>query len=287
MQWMPASGLAILMGLILGGIVKASNDDTAIATQEFDSGLFTLLLLPVIIFEAAYHSSNYYVFLMLKPILLFALLGTLISFFLIWPTSTIFLPNAEAAMFAALISAVDPVATLSVFSEIKVEPKLEAFVSGEAILNDAIAIALYRAAKEFEGSNATRSIGENLGLFVLLVISSVAIGFGVGLLSALAFKYGRLWQVHHVQSEVVIFIAFSYCSFLIAEMAGTFFFFCFFVSLCTTHTHTHTHFIYYRPEWNHSLPCCGIHNERFCTSQSHCKSSTYDDRIAENFGTRQ
>ena len=124
------------------------------------------------------------------------------------------------------------------------EPKLEAFVSGEAILNDAIAIALYRAAKEFEGSNATRSIGENLGLFVLLVISSVAIGFGVGLLSALAFKYGRLWQVHHVQSEVVIFIAFSYCSFLIAEMAGKFFFFCFFVSLCTTHTHTHTHFIY-------------------------------------------
>ena len=200
MQWMPASGLAILMGLILGGIVKASNDDTAIATQEFDSGLFTLLLLPVIIFEAAYHSSNYYVFLMLKPILLFALLGTLISFFLIWPTSTIFLPNAEAAMFAALISAVDPVATLSVFSEIKVEPKLEAFVSGEAILNDAIAIALYRAAKEFEGSNATRSIGENLGLFILLVISSVAIGFGVGLLSALAFKYGRLWQVHHVRS---------------------------------------------------------------------------------------
>ena len=77
MQWMPASGLAILMGLILGGIVKASHNDTAIATQEFDSGLFTLLLLPVIIFEAAYHSSNYYVFLMLKPILLFAFIRAL------------------------------------------------------------------------------------------------------------------------------------------------------------------------------------------------------------------
>lgn len=219
MQWMPTSGLAILMGLVLGGIVKASNNDQAISAQEFDSELFTLLLLPVIIFEAAYHSSNYYVFLMLKPILLFAFVGTMISFLLIWPTSTVFLPTTEAAMFAALISAVDPVATLSVFSEIKVEPKLDAFVSGEAILNDAIAIALYRAANEFEGDNATRSIGENIGLFILLVISSVAIGLGVGLLCALAFKFGRLWQVHHVQSEVVIFVAFSYTSFLIAEMA--------------------------------------------------------------------
>lgn len=220
LEWIPTSGLAIVMGLVLGGIVKISNNDTAISTQEFDSKLFTLLLLPVIIFEAAYHSSNYYVFLMLKPILLFSFAGTLLSFFVIWPCSLSFLPNAEAAMFAALISAVDPVATLSVFSAIKVEPKLEAFISGEAILNDAISIALYRAAKEFEGENAARSLGENIGLFILLLTSSVAIGLGVGLICAVAFKFGRLWQVHHVQSEIVIFIAFSYTSFLIAEMAG-------------------------------------------------------------------
>lgn len=192
------------------------------ATQEFDSGLFTFLLLPIIIFEAAYHSSNFYVFLMLKPILMFAFFGTLIPFFIMWPTINAagYLPSAESAMFAGLIAAVDPVATLSVFSEIKAEPKLQALISGEAILNDAIAIALYRAAKEFEGENAGKSIGENVGLFILLVVVSVLVGFLVALACAVVLKYGHLWSTQFHRSEVIVFVGFSYASFLVSEMCG-------------------------------------------------------------------
>ena len=47
-------------------------------------------------------------------------------------------------MFASLISAVDPVATLGVFGAMGVHPKLNAFVYGESILNDLVAIVAYK-----------------------------------------------------------------------------------------------------------------------------------------------
>ena len=45
---------------------------------------------------------------------------------------------------AALISAVDPVATLAIFSSTGADPKLNALIFGESVLNDAVAIVLVR-----------------------------------------------------------------------------------------------------------------------------------------------
>ena len=50
----------------------------------------------------------------------------------------------ECFAFAALISAVDPVSTLGVFGHLKVDPNLNVLVYGESIINDAVAIVLYR-----------------------------------------------------------------------------------------------------------------------------------------------
>jgi solute carrier family 9 (sodium/hydrogen exchanger), member 8 len=48
----------------------------------------------------------------------------------------------EALLFGALISAVDPVATLSILGnpELNVDPLLYSLVFGESVLNDAVAI---------------------------------------------------------------------------------------------------------------------------------------------------
>ena len=50
----------------------------------------------------------------------------------------------ECLAFAALICAVDPVATLATFSALNVDPDLEVLVFGEALLNDAVAIVSYK-----------------------------------------------------------------------------------------------------------------------------------------------
>ena len=46
--------------------------------------------------------------------------------------------------FGSLISAVDPVATLAIFNALDVNPTLHMLVFGESVLNDAVAVVLYR-----------------------------------------------------------------------------------------------------------------------------------------------
>lgn len=55
-----------------------------------------------------------------------------------------FLPEMHVFL-GSLISATDPVATLSVFSEMDAPPLLYNLVFGESILNDAVSIILFRA----------------------------------------------------------------------------------------------------------------------------------------------
>ena len=47
-------------------------------------------------------------------------------------------------LFGALISATDPVTVLAVFHDLRVDFDLYSLVFGESVLNDAVAIVLYR-----------------------------------------------------------------------------------------------------------------------------------------------
>ena len=66
-------------------------------------------------------------------------------------------PLQEALAFGALISAVDPVSTLATFGHLHVKPELYALVYGESVINDAIAIVLYRT---FTGFFVSEVIGD-------------------------------------------------------------------------------------------------------------------------------
>ena len=54
------------------------------------------------------------------------------------------LPLLDSLQFAALISAVDPVATLAIFHALHVDPMLYMLVFGESVLNDAVSIVIFR-----------------------------------------------------------------------------------------------------------------------------------------------
>ena len=51
---------------------------------------------------------------------------------------------SSSLVFGSLISAVDPVATLAIFNALDVDATLHMLVFGESVLNDAVAVVLYR-----------------------------------------------------------------------------------------------------------------------------------------------
>ena len=66
---LPSSGATILVGIVIGGIVKAIGSASMIAAAKFDEQLFTLILLPIIVFESGYAMRRTYFFSQLGSIL--------------------------------------------------------------------------------------------------------------------------------------------------------------------------------------------------------------------------
>jgi len=70
-------------------------------------------------------------------------------------TDVVFVKLRDAMLFGSLISSTDPVTTLSIFSDMGLDPDLHAVVLGESLLNDAISIVLFEALFMFGKESAT------------------------------------------------------------------------------------------------------------------------------------
>lgn len=123
--YLPESAAAILVGLIVGGMARLlypSKDE--LDFLSFQPELFFFLFLPPIIFEAGYTLRKKQFFSNFWTITMYAVLGTLVSTFIVgfltfWLGKMGAIPidrenPMEALIFGSLISAVDPVATLSI-----------------------------------------------------------------------------------------------------------------------------------------------------------------------------
>jgi solute carrier family 9 (sodium/hydrogen exchanger), member 8 len=195
--------------------------------------VFFLYLVPPILFESGYALSHKDFFRNFTAILLFSVLGTIISA-LVMGFGLFYLARGgyfvgldvdspkEALLFGSLMSATDPVATLAVLGSLGVEPQLYALVFGESVLNDAVAIVLFQTFNSLpEGTSVHLSPAEAtgaLGHFLGIGIGSVVFGVSFGVLTALITKH----MVHkpHAHSEVTIVLSVAYLSFITADFAG-------------------------------------------------------------------
>ncbi|XP_042945147.1 sodium/hydrogen exchanger 6-like isoform X2 [Carya illinoinensis] len=182
-----------------------------------------IFLKPAPLFSSKPFFSNF------GAIVTFAILGTFIASvvtgLLVYLGGLMFLmyrlPFVECLMFGALISATDPVTVLSIFQELGTDMNLYALVFGESVLNDAMAISLYRTMSLV---NSRDSSGQNL--FVLFVrfletfVGSLSSGVAVGFTSALLFKYAGL-DIDNLQNlECCLVVLFPYFSYMLAEGLG-------------------------------------------------------------------
>ncbi len=145
-----ASGVAVAarrlrvpytVGLVIIGLVITLNPQQV----EFTSQIILLLLVPPLVFEAAFHirfddlrRDFWLIILLAVPgvILTTLLVGWLVS----WGTG---LALQAALVFGALIAATDPVAVVELFRRLGAPRRLQVLLESESLLNDGTAIVMF------------------------------------------------------------------------------------------------------------------------------------------------
>jgi sodium/hydrogen exchanger-like protein 6/7 len=149
--------VSIFLGMIVGAIIRYSADsldDGIVKMVTFDHRYFFNLLLPPIILNSGYDMHRQNFFKNFGAILIFALGGTLISTMVIGTIFYLFvlmglhglsMSFLDCVLMGAILSSTDPVTVLSLFHQLKVDEKLYAIIFGESLLNDSVAIVLFRS----------------------------------------------------------------------------------------------------------------------------------------------
>eukprot|EP00668_Euglena_longa_P004881 GGOE01005720.1.p1 GENE.GGOE01005720.1~~GGOE01005720.1.p1 ORF type:complete len:581 (-),score=189.72 GGOE01005720.1:307-2049(-) len=208
---LPQSGATILIGFVAGAFLKSTVSD--LSPFQFDESIFFLLFLPYIVFEAGLTIDKRRFREQLFPIMLFSILGTFTSIFAIgyglhWGGNILGyqLPLTECLLFGSLISSIDPIATLSVFSSVGVDQTLYILVFGESILNDGVAVVMYDAFVRLIDvpEVGLQNLQASVLRFLVVFFGSILAGLLFGAATALLFKYGRF---HEPNVETLLFAA--------------------------------------------------------------------------------
>ncbi|KAI6170830.1 Sodium/hydrogen exchanger [Aphelenchoides bicaudatus] len=198
----PDSALLIGVGLALGFILNVLNVSHSIF--YLPSEIFFLFLLPPIIFDAGYF----------MPVRATLAVCAHYRFF------TVNVTTEDSLLFSSLISAVDPVAVITVFEEMHVNEFLFINVFGEALFNDGIAAVLFQIFKRVALIRIPNLVPLDYvsftGSFFAVALGGVAIGIIFAFICAAATRYTDKVAI---VGPAFVFI-FPYLAYLTAEMFG-------------------------------------------------------------------
>ena len=205
-----------IAGVIAGFAIAIFNFDTGIRANNIHDIVFYLIL-PVLIFEAAWNLHLKTLREWLIPILVFATIGVLISGFV--SAGLIFIgfgadsgfPWMAALLTGAILSATDPVAVSTQLKKLNAPESLTTLFEGESLFNDATAVVFFSIILAFiipnESNHAT-----GLNYFLLVFFGGLVVGTIIGLLGAILVL---LIRDSSASQFILVFIAFT--SFYVAE----------------------------------------------------------------------
>jgi sodium/hydrogen exchanger 8 len=258
-HYLPESGAYIFIGFVVGAFLNLTSNEEK-QTLQFDGEVFFFVLLPPIIFEAGYTLKRKDFFANFGSISMFAVVGTVITalmfgYFLYFFAYFGLIPldgsnPLECLLFGSLIAATDPVATLAILNskEINPNPLLYSLIFGESVLNDAIAIVLFKTFEVFVAAQAEArdknshdipsftgiTLLKCIGTFCGVALGSIAIGIFVALVCCFIFKRANFKQ--YPVYEFTLVTLFAYSSYFLGEISYTSgimaLFFC---SVCLAH----------------------------------------------------
>jgi CPA1 family monovalent cation:H+ antiporter len=170
------------VALVIAGLLLTTQQpiDVALAPE-----LILALLVPPLIFEAAFHINLRELQRNVPNILLLAIPGVVISMLIVGTIVTVTTPLAlpVALVFGALISATDPVAVVALFRALGAPRRLSLLMEGESLFNDGTAIVVFNVVLAV-ALTGHFSLLESVGDFVRVVAGGLVIGLGLGWITA-------------------------------------------------------------------------------------------------------
>ena len=173
------------------------------------------VFLPALIFEAAWQLNFRIMRRAWRPIVLLAFPGVVVTAAIVAAVVHFLggLALGGALLLGAVLSATDPVAVVAIFRKLNVPAALATIVESEALLNDAVAVVLYRAVVAAIVAGAVSGGVAQIAAYAMF--GSVA-GVAIGIAAAFACAFALRENVKPVVQGAVTFAA-AYVVFFAAE----------------------------------------------------------------------
>ena len=222
---LPPPVLLGVVGVALGGFPavlshlgwSARSDPFADIFVELpvSSATFIYVFLPLLVFEAGIITDVRRTLQDAAPILLLAIVAILITTAVIglalWPLAGISL--VVCLLLGAVVATTDPAAVIAIFRDVGAPARLTRLVEGEALLNDAAAIALFAVLLGMLVNAREPNIGSGLREFFVSFIG----GGVLGLLAGRALLAVIPWVRDDRLAEATLTLALAYGVFIAAE----------------------------------------------------------------------
>jgi CPA1 family monovalent cation:H+ antiporter len=208
----PYTVVLVLTGLVAGAL-------NLFPAPQLTKGLLFSVILPGLIFEAAFNLDAHELRRTWITITTLAVPGVVLSMVLIAialsPTAgALSAPGFDwrhALVFGALIAATDPVAVVALFRSMGAPRRLTTLLEGESLFNDGTAIVFFTMSLALVGG-ADNTAGALLWQFATIVGIGLAIGAAVGLCTSLLMR-----QQLNPMVEIMLTTIAAYGSFAAAE----------------------------------------------------------------------
>jgi CPA1 family monovalent cation:H+ antiporter len=199
------------VGLVVMGLVLTLLPEVNV---EIPPNLILSLLVPPLIFEAAFHLNLSDLRRNLAPILALAVPGVVLTMLLVgqfvsWGTG---IPITYALVFGALVAAIDPVAIIALFRRVGAPKRLQVLLEGESLFNDGTAIVLFGLVTSLALGQTQFNLLSTLWNFLLISGGGLLVGYILGTLISQAIT-----RIDDYLIETTLTTILAFGSYLVAE----------------------------------------------------------------------